>query len=160
MKGATRDALIRCVRRGQSAVTEGLGSRSLPWFHTPKHRGITHPRIVVSHTESRGITHQAFSQDTKKSAFSGRFSSLNLLNDSYLTVSLNPHGRRRARKKGQTELPYGQSAFVACRLSPSQERPDGRRLPGEAERIGGVCLSTLRSLRGQGGRISRNSPFV
>lgn len=31
--------------------------------------------------------------------------------------------------------PLGQWSFVACRLSPSQDRPNGRRLPGEAKPI-------------------------
>jgi hypothetical protein len=52
-------------------------------------RGITHPAIVGSHTESRGITHQACPESRRNPHFFGLFSSLNLINDSYLTESLN-----------------------------------------------------------------------
>lgn len=52
------------------------------------HRGITHPGIGVSYTESRGFTHRLCTQLGGKPAFFARFYNLNLLNESLLTESL------------------------------------------------------------------------
>ena len=58
-------------------------------FHTLGRRGITHRTIGVSHTESRGFTHRPLSQELGKPRLFAPFFRLNLLNDSYLTESLN-----------------------------------------------------------------------
>ncbi len=63
-------------------------------FHPPLLRGITHRTIGVSHTESRGFTHRALRQHADYKAKIPLCEQLNLLNDSYLTESLN---RRRAK---------------------------------------------------------------
>lgn len=59
-------------------------------FHPLLLRGFTHRSIGVSPTESRGFTHQAVSQAIEPQSKSPLFLHLNLLNDSYLTESLNP----------------------------------------------------------------------
>lgn len=74
---------------------------SLSGYHPPLHRGITHPPIGVSHTESRGIAHRPLSRLRRKAALLPQFSRLNLLNDSFLTESLT-HGGRMAMTGKQT----------------------------------------------------------
>lgn len=90
----------------------GFWASQASGFHTPQPRGITHHSIGVSHTESRGFTHQPFSEHPRKPSFFGSFFQLNLLNDSYLTESLN-HLRRR---------------WVTVRLSIKTETVSGGRL--------------------------------
>ena len=123
-------------------------------FHPPSLRGITHRTIGGSPTESRGFTHRACLESRRSPHFFGSFLSLNLLNDSYLTESFNLT-RTQPAKKGNAELAKSQCSFATCRLTPSQKRPDGRRLPGEAKPIRRCVTVSAGQVEGQEKALSR-----
>ena len=77
-------------------------------FHTLGRRGITHRTIGVSHTESRGFTHQPSSQHPRNPRFFALFPRLNLLNNFYLTESLNlrQRGTNRDKEEASGIAPY------------------------------------------------------
>lgn len=116
------------------------GKRS-SWDHTPGRRGITHRTIVGSHTESRGITHREDSQGITKTRFFGRFSTLNLLNDSYLTESLNPKTRLKRKEKELRNCPLGNGPSLRAGYRRHKSGLTAAGFREKPSRSGGVYLS-------------------
>jgi len=125
------------------------------WDHTPGRRGITHRTIVGSHTESRGITHRTASQDITKTRFFGRFSTLNLLNDSYLTESLNPKTRLKRKERECGIAPWGNEPSLRAGYRRHRSGLTAAGFRKKPSRSGGVYMSASRSLKGQGREIPR-----